>query len=190
MSESRKRETVAEKLLALDPPPDADRQRHNEVLFAKLEQRVRRDKVIGGGVYLLLFLAAFWALLRSDQIDDPIRSAAWATTSLHILLWFLVYFLRGIYRLLATVTEGDPRPERGEPWKHTDRLISLMAVIVFLANSAAVYRLFSSPDVLRAVESVGHILWAPVFFLFWYPFGTGSLVARLWLDYKKTHLCS
>lgn len=109
---------------------------------------------------------------------------------MHILLWFLVYFLRYIYRLLASVAETDSGPGKRGDWKRTDRFVATAAIIVFLMSSALVDRLFSAPHALRAVQSAGHILWAPVFFLFWYPFGTASLVARLWLDYKKTHLCS
>jgi hypothetical protein len=190
MSESRKTEALAAKLPALDPPPDADRQRHNEALFTKLERRIRRDKVIMRGIYLLLFLAAFWAFLQRDRTQDVGESAAGGP-------YLCTFFYGSSCTSCAACTacwprsrEEIPGPERSEAWKRPDCFISAVAVIVFVVSSVSVCRLFSTPDALRAVQSAGHILWAPVFFLLWYPFGTGSLVARLWLDYKKTQLRS
>jgi len=63
-----------------------------------------------------------------------------------------------------------------------------VAILVFAYASTILYRSFFLNDPLKAAHLAASIFWATVFFLFWYPFGTASLVAKLWLEYKKMEI--
>jgi len=188
MSEPNSKKGFAENLLAQDPPPADKQQQHKEILFKKLKLRIWQGKIIGGTIYLVLFSAAFWAFLQRENTDNVVHSICWGAVSLHILLWFLIYFLRGIYRLMSEIVEKNSDRDEKLKWKNQDRFITILAILVFAFATTVLYRSFFLNDPLKAAHMVAHIFWATVFFLFWYPFGTASLLAKLWLEYKKMEL--
>jgi len=137
---------------------------------------------------LSYFAAAFWAFQQGQNTDNIVRSICWGAVSLHILLWFLIYFLREIYRLTAKTVEKCLSKDEKHKWKNQDRFITIVAIFVFAFATVILYRSFFLNDYLKAAHLSGSIFWATVFFLFWYPFGTASLLAKLWLEYKKMEL--
>jgi hypothetical protein len=187
MSESKNKKQFLTNLLAQDPP-SADKQlRHKEVLFEKVKRRIWLGKIIGGAIYIALFSAAFWAFMQRESADNVVHSICWGAVSIHILLWFLIYFLREIYRTLAKIAEKNSDIDK-QSWKNQDRFVTVVAVLVFVYSAIILYRSFSLNDPLKAAHLAASIFWATVFFLFWYPFGTASLLAKLWLEYKKMEL--
>jgi magnesium-transporting ATPase (P-type) len=188
MSETNSKKEFAENLLAQDPPPADKQQQQKEILFKKLKRRIWQGKIIGGTIYLVLFSAAFLAFQQGQNTDNIVHSICWGAASLHILLWFLIYFLREIYRLTAEIVEKSSGKDEKHKWKNQDRFITIVAILVFTYASFILYRSFFLNDYLKAAHLSGTIFWATVFFLFWYPFGTISLLAKLWLEYKKMEL--
>jgi magnesium-transporting ATPase (P-type) len=187
MSESPNKKKFVENLLAQDPP-SADKQlRHKEVLFEKVERRIWLGKIIGGAIYIALFSVAFWAYMQRQNTENLVHSICWGAVSLHILLWFLIYFQRTIYRALAEIVEKNPDIDK-QPWKNQDMFITIIAVLIFVFSTIILYRSFLLTDPLKAAHLAASIFWATVFFLFWYPFVTASLLAKLWLEYKKMEL--
>jgi hypothetical protein len=186
MTTPHDRKEFVEKLLARDPPPPDELRQHQGLLFRKIRRRIVLYKVAVGAVYVGLFLLAFWASLRQERAESVARSLLWGSVSVYVLLWFLVWFLRGIYRGLAPLVEKGTAG--GPKWRRQDRFITIVAVAVFAFSGLLLYRSFSLTDPLRAAQQATACFWATVFFLFWYPFGTASLVARIWLEYKKTEL--
>lgn len=187
MSESPNKKQFVKNLLAQDPPPADKQLRHKEVLFEKVKRRIWLGKIIGGAIYIALFSVAFWVYTQRQNTENVVHSICWGAVSLHILLWFLIYFLRVIYRTLAEIVENNPDIDK-QPWKNTDRFITALAVLTFAYGTIILYRSFLLTDPLKAAHLAASIFWATVFFLFWYPFGTASLLAKLWLEYKKMEL--
>lgn len=187
MSESPNKKQFVKNLLAQDPPPADKQLRHKEVLFEKVKRRIWLGKIIGGAIYIALFSVAFWVYTQRQNTENVVHSICWGAVSLHILLWFLIYFLRTIYRALAEIVESNPDIDK-QPWKNTDRFITALAVLTFAYGTIILYRSFLLTDPLKAAHLAASIFWATVFFLFWYPFGTASLLAKLWLEYKKMEL--
>lgn len=188
MSESENRNEFAKNLLSQDQPPADKQQRQDEILFKKIKRRIWIAKLVGGAIYVALFLIAFWAFMQHQHIDNAVHAICWGAVSLHILLWFLIYFLRGIYRTLAEITEKGHTKAQTQPWRNQDRFITIVAILVFAYATIFLYRGFFFTDPLEAADLPGHIFWATVFFLFWYPFGTASLLAKMWLNYKRMEL--
>lgn len=187
MSESKNKKQFVKNLLAQDPPSTDKQLRHKEVLLEKVKRRIWLGKIIGGAIYIALFSAAFWAFMQREYADNVVHSICWGAVSIHILLWFLIYFLREIYRTLAEITENISDKDK-QAWKNTDRFITVVAVLTFAYGTMILYRSFSLTDPLKAAHLAASIFWATVFFLFVYPFGTASLLAKLWLEYKKMEL--
>jgi len=187
MSESPNKKQFVKNLLAQDPPPADKQLRHKEVLFEKVKRRIWLGKIIGGAIYIALFSVAFWVYTQRQNTENVVHSICWGAVSLHILLWFLIYFLRAIYRTLAEIVESNPDIDK-QPWKNTDRFITALAVLTFAYGTIILCRSFLLTDPLEAAHLAARIFWATVFFLFWYPFGTASLLAKLWLEYKKMEL--
>ena len=175
-------------LLAQDPPPADILQRYKEALLKEIEHRMRLQKAVIIAIYTALFLAAFGAFMLRQYTDNVIHSICWGSVSLHILLWFLIYFLRGIYRLTAEIVEKSSSKDEQHKWKNQDRLVTIVAILTFTFATVILYHSFFLKDPLRAARLSGGIFWATIFFLFWYPFGTASLLAKLWLEYKKMEL--
>ena len=188
MSESKNRKEFTKNLLAQDLP-SADKQlRHKEALLKRFKRRIWLGKIIGGAIYIVLFSVDFWAFQQRRYTENVVHSICWGAVSLHILLWFLIYFLRGIYRTLAEIVEKNSGKDEKQPWRNQDRFITIVAILVFAYSTVSLYSSFFFTDPLKAAYLAGHIFWATVFFIFWYPFGTASLLAKLWLRYKKMEL--
>jgi len=188
MTDDQDKRVFAQNLLAQDKPPANKQQQHEEALFKKLKQRVRREKTIGGTVYIALFLTSFWAFWQSKSTDNVVHSICWGAVSLHILLWFLIYFLRGIYWILAETFDEPSKGTSQTQLRKDDRVVVIIAVLMFLFSTYMLCQSFLVADPLKASSRAGSVFWATVFFLFYYPFATGSLAAKLWLEYKKKQL--
>ena len=187
MSESQNKKQFVENLLAQDSPPVDKQLQHKEVLFEKVKRRIWLGKIIGGAIYIALFSVSFWAFMQRQNTENVVHSICWGAVSLHILLWFLIYFLRTIYRALAEIVESNPDIDK-QPWKNQDMFITIVAVLIFVFSTFILYRSFLLTDPLKAAHLATSIFWATVFFLFWYPFVTASLLAKLWVEYKKMEL--
>ncbi len=188
MSESKNKKEFAKNLLAQDPPPPDKLLRHNEALLKKLKRRMQWEKTIVIAIYIVLFSVAFWAFMQRQYTDNVVHSICWGAVSLHILLWFLICFLRGIYRAMAEIVEENSNEDEKQQWRSQDRFVTIVAILAFVFSTFLLYRSFSLTDPLKAARLAASIFWATVFFLFWYPFGTASLIAKLWLKYKKMEL--
>ena len=178
----------AQRLLAQDLPPVNTQEQYKETLFKKLKQYVWRGKIIGGAIYLTFFLASFAAFWQSRATENVVHSICWMAVSVHILLWFLIYFLRWIYRILAETLEASLEGNAQNKWQKDDRFVTVVAVLIFAISTYFLCRSFLVVDPLRAVSQAGGTFWATVCFLFYYPFATASLLAKLWLEYKKMQL--
>ena len=188
MSEKENKPEFIKNLIAQDPPPADKQQQHKEALLKKIEHRMRLQKAVIIAIYTALFLAAFVAFMLRKYTDNVVHSICWGAASLHILLWFLIYFLRGIYRMTAGISEKNSGNDEKQRWKKQDRIVTIVAILMFAFASTILYCSFFLSDPLKAAHLAASIFWATVFFLFWYPFGTASLVAKLWLEYKKMEL--
>ena len=128
MSESKKRKKFAKSLLAQDPPP-ADEQLHrNEELFKKLKHRACLQKVVIIAIFIVIYLVAFGALMLGNSTDNVIHSICWGTVSLHIMLWSLVYILRGIYMNMAETINKNFGREKKQPSRYQNRFITILAM--------------------------------------------------------------
>ncbi len=180
------RKEFVKRLLAQDPPPPDQRGRHQETLFRKLKQRILWHKITAGATYIILAVFALWAYHQQRQTDSIARSMLWGAVSVSILLWFLVGFLRYIYRELAQLTDADAS---GRPrWRQQDRLVTTVAVVMLVFHGLLLYRSFSLTDALLVGRHVTAGFWVTGFFLLWYSLGLASLVARTWLEHKKMEL--
>ena len=188
MPESEDKKAFAKDLLAQDSPPPDKQLQHKEALFKKIKHRLRLGKIVGGAIYIALFSVSFWAYQQSEHTDNVVHSICWGAVSLHILLWFLIYFLRVIYRILAETIEEAPERNEKQQWRKQDQFITVVAVLVFTFTTFLLYRSFLITDPLKAASIAARIFWAAVFFLFWYPFGTASLAGKLWLEHKRMQL--
>lgn len=188
MFEWKEIEEFAEKLLSHDRAAADEQSRHNEKLFKKIERSILRGKIIGGTIYIVLFSAAFVAFQRAGSTDNPVHSVCWSAVSIHILLWFLIYFLRTIYWVLAEIVDKTSDQKQIRDRKNSDRFVTVVAIVIFAYETFFLYRSFFLDDPSKISDLAAHIFWGTVFFIFWYPFGTASLVAKLWLEHKKMEL--
>ncbi len=187
MCESENKKEFVDKLLAQDRISASRQLKHQEELFKKVKHRIWLKKIAIGTIYVILFLVAFGALNQGSCTDSLVHSICWGAVSMHILLWFLVYFLRMIYKLAAEVTDRKPAAYKNKR-KKTDHHLTIVAILVFIFSTILLYFSFNLNSPLKATRLTASILWASVFFLFWYPFGIASLVSKLWLEYKKMEL--
>ena len=188
MFKSKEFAEFARNLLSQDRVPADEQSRHNEKLFKKIERSILRGKIIGGTIYIVLFSAAFAAFQRAGSTDNPVHSACWSAASIHILLWFLIYFLRTIYWIMAEIVDKTSDQKQMRDRKNSDRFVTVLAIVVFAYETFFLYRSFFLDDPSKISDLAAHIFWGTVFFIFWYPFGTASLVAKLWLEHKKMEL--
>ncbi|MCP4257021.1 MAG: hypothetical protein GY774_05780 [Planctomycetes bacterium] len=188
MCRSEDKKKLIEKLLAQDPIPVDKQLHHKKMLFKIIERRIWLKKRVIGAVYILLFLAAFLAYLQPSRTDNLVHAVCWGVVSMHILLWFLVYFLSMTYRLIAEIADKPSNGNKKYRSKKTCWIITIVAICVFLFNTILLYHSFSLNNPLKAAQVAAYILWAPVFFLFWYPFGTAGLIGKIWLEHKRMEL--
>lgn len=175
-------------LLAQDPPSADKLQRYKEALLKEIEHRMRLQKTVIIAVYTALFLAAFGAFILRQYTDNVVRSICWGTVSLHILLWSLVYILRGICMEMEGLIEKRLGNDERRRHKAENLFITILAMVLFVLSSWFLYRSFFLTDSLKAVQTAVSILWATIFFLIFYPFRTATLIGVLWFEYKKMEL--
>ena len=188
MSGSRSSEEFAKNLLAQDPPAADEQARHNEDLFKQIKRRACLQKAVIVVIFIAVYLVAFGAFMLRKHTDNAVHSVCWGTVSLHILLWWFVYILRGLSMLMeeisAKMSDSDAK-RRNKGW---NLFVTVLAIVVFVFNSYILYRYFFLTDPLRAAEKGVGILWAPMLFLIIYSFSTAELMAKLWLEYEKMQL--
>ena len=188
MSESKKRKKFAKSLLAQDPPPADEHLRRNEELFKKLKHRACLQKAVIIAIFMVIYFVAFGALMLGNSTDNVIHSICWGTVSLHIMLWSLVYILRGnCMNMAETINKNFGRDEK-QPSRNEYRFITILAILLFVFTTILLYRFFFLTDPLRVAKKAINILWPTMFFLNFYSFSTASLIAKLWFEYKKMEL--
>jgi len=188
MSETNSKKEFADNLLAQDPPPADKQQRHKEALLKKIEHRMCLVKAVIVAIYTVLFLAAFGAFMLRESTDNVVHSICWGTVSLHILLWSLVYVLRGICMNMEELIEKKFDNDEKRRHKNQNLFLTILAIMAFVFSSFLLYRSFFLTDSLKAVQLAVGILWATIFFLIFYPFRTATLIGMLWFEYKKMEL--
>ncbi len=188
MSESKKRKEFAKSLLAQDPLPTDEQLRRNEELFKKLKHRACLQKAVIIAIFMVIYFVAFGALMLGKFTDNVIHSICWIAVSLHIMLWSIVYILRGNYMNMAeTINKNFGRDEK-QPSRNEYRFITIWAIVVFVFTTIFLYRFFFLTDPLRVAKKAIGILWPTIIFLIFYSFSMASLIAKLWFEYKKIEL--
>lgn len=188
MSEPNGKKEFANNLLAQDPP-SADKQlRHKEIILKKIERRMCLQKAVIIAIYIVIFLAAFGAFSLRKYTDNVVHSICWVAVSLHILLWSLVYILRGICMNMEGLIEKRLGNDERRRNKNQNLFLTISATVLFVFSSWILYRSFFLTNSLKAAQTAVSILWAVIFFLIFYPFRTATLVGMLWFEYKKMEL--
>ena len=188
MSESKKRKEFAKSLLAQDPPSTDEQLRRNEELFKKLKHRACLQKAVIIAIFMVIYFVAFGALTIGHYTDNVIHSICWGTVSLHIMLWSLVYILRGNCMNMAETINKNFGREKKQPSRYQNRFITILAIVLFVFSTIFLYRFFFLTDPLRVAKKAIGLLWSTMFFLLFYSFSTASLIAKLWFEYKKMEL--
>jgi cytochrome c biogenesis factor len=188
MSESGNREGFVEKLVAQDPPLTDQQIRHNEDLFKQIKLRANLQKAVIIAIYMAIYLVAFGAFMLRKYIDNAVHSVCLGTVSLHILLWSLVYILRGLSMLMGEISGKISGSETKRGNKGWNLFITVVAIVLFVENNYFLCRSFFLTDPLRAAEKGIGILWGPTVLLIFYAFSTAELMAKLWLEHKKMQL--
>ncbi|MHC4561006.1 MAG: hypothetical protein ACYTFW_25515 [Planctomycetota bacterium] len=188
MHKPNDKKEFANNLLAQDPPSAYKQLRHKEVLLKKIERRMCLQKAVIVAIYIVLFLVAFGAFIMRQYTDNVIRSICWGTVSLHILLWSLIYILRGICMEMEGLVERKLNNNERRRNKTQNLFLTIWAIVMFILSTWFLYRSFFLTDSLRAVQTAVSILWATTAFLIIYPFSTASLIGKLWFEYKKMEL--
>ena len=187
MCEPKNKKEFVDKLLAQDPISTSNQLKYQEKLFKKVMHRLWVKKITIGAIYVIVFSIAYGAFRQRSCTDNLVHSICWGAVSIHILLWFLVYFLHMIYKLSVEITDKIPMVNNNQHQK-ADRLITIVAIFIFLFSTILLYFSFNLDSSLKATRLTVLILWSSVFFLFWYPFGIVSLVSKLWLECKEKEL--
>ncbi len=188
MFETENKPEFIKNLIAQDPPPADKQQRHKEALLKKIEHRMCLQKTAIIAIYTAIFLAAFGAFMLRERTDNVVHSICWGTVSLHILLWSLVYILRGICMEMEGLIEKRLGNDERRRHKAENLFITIVAIMALVLSSFLLYRSFFLTNALKAVQTAVSILWATIFFLIFYPFRTATLIGMLWFEYKKMEL--
>lgn len=188
MSEFKSIEEFAKNLVAQDAPVTDEQLRRNETLLKKIKRRMCLQKAVIIAIYMALYLVAFGAFMLRTSTDNVIHSICWGTVSLHILLWSLVYILRGICMEMEELIEKKFNNDEKRRHKSENLFITIVAIVSFVFSSFLLYRSFFLVDSLRAAQKAVGILWATIIFLIFYAFRIASLIGELWLEYKKMEL--
>ncbi|MHC4467173.1 MAG: hypothetical protein ACYSYW_11525 [Planctomycetota bacterium] len=187
MSESKKRKEFAKSLLAQDPPSTDEQLRRNEELFKKLH-RACLQKMVIIAIFIVIYLVASGAFMLAISTDNVIHSICWIAVSLHIMLWSIVYILRGNYMNMAETINKNFGRDKKQPSRNQNRFITILAILLFVFSTIILYRSFFLTNPLRVAKKMIGILWFIMFFLNFYSFGIASLIAKLWFEYKKMEL--
>lgn len=188
MFETENKPEFIKNLIAQDPPSADKQQRHKEALLKKIEHRMCLQKAVIIAIYMALYLVAFGAFMLRQYTDNVVHSICWGTVSLHILLWSLVYILRGICMEMEGLIEKRLGNEERRRNKNQNLFLTILAMVLFIFSSWILYRSFFLTDSLKAAQKAVGILWATIFFLIFYPFRTATLIGMLWFEYKKMEL--
>jgi len=188
MSEPNSKKEFADDLLAQDPPSVDKQIRHTEDILKKIERRMFLQKAVIVVIYIMIYLVAFGAFILREHTDNVVHSICWGTVSLHILLWSLVYILRGICMNMEGLIEKRLGNDEKRRNKNQNLFLTILAMVLFVFSSWILYRSFFLTDSIKAAQKAPGILWATIFFLIFYPFRTASLIGKLWLEYKKMEL--
>lgn len=188
MSGYRSSEEFAKNLLAQDPPAADEQARHNEDLFKQIMRRACLQKAVIVVIFIAVYLVAFGAFMLRKYTDNAVHSVCLGTTSLHVLLWSLVYILRGLSMLMEEISAKMSDSDAKHRNKGQNLFITVLAIVLFVFSSYILYRSFFLGDPLRAAEKGVGILWAPMVFLIAYSFSTAGLMATLWLEHEKMQL--
>ncbi len=132
--------------------------------------------------YIAVFVLAFLSFLKAARLQDAAPAIWWTVCSMHLLLWALVFFLSRLEQLLVKFLAPVNQVESK---RRERRIISLCALAVCVIGTGLLYRLYNVTHPLKAAQCMRGILWAPVFFLIWYPFGIATATAQLWLKHKE-----
>lgn len=182
MCNSSDKKNFVEKLLKQDSYSSDEQLAHRKILKNKVRRYIRTRKIVYGIIYVPLFLGAFIAFLKCNSTDSVIHSIGWGAVSLHILLWFLVFFLKMTYHGLVGIFEKNSRKYE----KNRSCIIILVCVCLF--SSFLLYFSFSLEDPLKTAQLRIYIDWSSLFFLFGYAFRIASLMSDIWLKYKQMEL--
>ena len=188
MFETENKPEFIKNLIAQDPPSADKQQRHKEALLKKIEHRMCLQKAVIIAIYMALYLVAFGAFMLRQYTDNVVHSICWGTVSLHILLWSLVYILRGISMEMEGLIEKRLGNDERRRNKNQNLFLTILAMVLFIFSSWILYRSFFLTDSLKAAQKAVGILWATIFFLIFYPFRTATLIGMLWFEYKKMEL--
>ena len=188
MFETENKPEFIKNLIAQDPPSADKQQRHKEALLKKIEHRMCLQKAVIIAIYMALYLVAFGAFMLRQYTDNVVHSICWGTVSLHILLWSLVYILRGISMEMEGLIEKRLGNDERRRNKNQNLFLTILAMVLFVLSSWFLYRSFFLTDSLKAAQKAVSIFWAVIFFLIFYPFRTATLIGMLWFEYKKMEL--
>ena len=188
MFETENKPEFIKNLIAQDPPSADKQQQHKEALLKKIENRMRQQKAVIIAIYTALILIAFGAFMLQVYTDNVVHSICWGTVSLHILLWSLVYILRGICMEMEGLIEKRLGNDERRRNKNQNLFLTILAIVLFVLSSCFLYRSFFLTNALKAVQAAVSILWATICFLILYPFRTATLIGMLWFEYKKMEL--
>ena len=185
MKESDKLSTLRDALLAQDSPSPTRASAHQEILFAKIHRRMQMQKVIVGATATAVFLVALSSFLKAGSVRDATNAVWWTACSMHLLLWFLVFFLWHVERLIWRIlpVAGRTGQTRGENWA-----VFIAALAACALGTGFLVQAAFAQNPLRIAQSAAYILWCPVFHLFWYPLGVATAAARLWLKFREMEL--
>jgi hypothetical protein len=188
MFETENKPEFIKNLIAQDPPPADKQQRHKEALLKEIEHRMCLQKSVVIAIYTAIFLVAFGAFMLRVYTDNVVHSICWGTVSLHILLWSLVFILRGICMEMEGLIEKRLANDERRRNKNQNLFLTILAIVLFVLSSWFLYRSFFLTDSLKAAKTAVSILWAVICFLIFYPFRTATLIGMLWFEYKKMEL--
>ncbi len=187
MNENDKLSRLRDNLIAQDLPPPGLLSAHQEILFKKAKRRLFMEKGLVGLTYVAVFAAAFLSFLKGGRVQDAMKALWWTAGSMHLLLWFLVFFLWRVERLIRRIR---PSAKHVKQTKLQNRTVFICALAAWALGTGFLCASSLLRDPLKAVQVSRFILWAPVFFLFWYPFGIATAVGRLWLLFKEVEIPS
>ncbi len=185
MNEADRLRRFRDALLAQDSPSPTRALAHQETLFAKVRRRMRIEKVVLGAVYVAVFLAAFFCFLIAGRVRDAAQATWWAVCSMHLLLWFQVFFLSYVGSLISRILPPADQVERAG---RENRKVFIWALAACALGTGFLVRAAFVDDPLRVAQSARYILWCAAFHLFWYPFAIATSGARLWLKFKEMEL--
>jgi hypothetical protein len=188
VSGSQSREEFVKNLVAQDPPLADEQVRHNEDLFKQIKRRACLQKAVIIAIYMAVYFVAFGAFMLRKYTDNVVHSVCWGTVSLHILLWSLVYLLRGLSMQMEGIIAKTFGSDARRRYKSQNLFVTVVAIVLFVFSSFILCRSFFLTDPLQAVEKGVGILWAIMVFLIIYSFSTAGLIAKLWLEHEKMQL--